>query len=187
MTGWGQERHFRHLRKESGLSPTPDITSGSIPQRCSASAGRQPRSVWVCLLMEPKQLCCVDEIVTSLDIGLQLFRVRHGRAVAFVLCGTSTERGAVSPQSAARSGLCAVPNRDDCGPLRAGTRGRIANGHLPLHHMRPAGPPQDQIRTTPHGRLMLTVLGGLAEFERQPGRQPEGKTCRWEATGCCAK
>jgi DNA invertase Pin-like site-specific DNA recombinase len=27
--------------------------------------------------------------------------------------------------------------------------------------------------TTPHGRLMLTVLGGLAEFERPPpGRAP---------------
>ena len=29
--------------------------------------------------------------------------------------------------------------------------------------------------TTPHGRLMLTVLGGLAEFEREPIKQRTGE------------
>ena len=38
--------------------------------------------------------------------------------------------------------------------------------------------------TTPHGRLMLTVLGGLAEFERElirarTGEGPQARTSPW--------
>ena len=46
--------------------------------------------------------------------------------------------------------------------LRSGRRLPVAQGRLVRHH-------------TPHGRLMLTVLGGLAEFERELIRARTGE------------
>jgi hypothetical protein len=41
MSAWGQERHFRNLRKESGLPPTPDILRIAANRRLGKSGSEQ--------------------------------------------------------------------------------------------------------------------------------------------------
>ena len=53
MSEAGQERHFRHLRKESGLPPTPDILRHRSEPPVRAISGREQCDPGQSILVAP--------------------------------------------------------------------------------------------------------------------------------------